>query len=154
MLVYALCHPTLAIDLPIPHIIPPVFLNPPRMASSGVNVRIPALPRTISTSVAYSHAQVLRYAALVTGVGYGYYHQASITTNQKLARIDQEQASLIAKAKSEWVKKTTPKEPKEGAGELAFFSEGNDVWELHCCQVISAGSGVCRPLGVFGGTSK
>lgn len=40
-----------------------------------------------------------------------------------MARIDRDfehQASLISKAKAEWVKKTMPKEAKEGAGQFAF----------------------------------
>ncbi|KAL9069527.1 MAG: hypothetical protein Q9161_005445 [Pseudevernia consocians] len=65
------------------------------------------------TSVAHNHAQVLRYAALLTGAGYGFYHQASIAAQTKMAHIDREfenQASLVAKAKAEWAKKTMPKE--------------------------------------------
>ncbi len=97
----------------------------PGMASSGVNVSnsmllVPSPPLTL---IAYKHTQVLRYTALLTGVGYGFYHQASISARAKIAHIDREfenQASLIAKAKAEWVKKTMPKEAKEGGGEFAF----------------------------------
>ena len=74
-------------------------------------------------SVAHDHAQVLRYTALFAGVGYGFYHQASIAAKAKMAQIDREfanQASLISKAKAEWAQKTMPKEVKEGAGELCF----------------------------------
>lgn len=81
------------------------------------------LPSPPLTSIAHNDAQVLRYAALLTGVGYGFYHQASIAAQTKMAHIDREfenQASLISKAKAEWAKKTMPKEAKEGAGEFAF----------------------------------
>lgn len=95
------------------------------MASSGANVRDPLLlllsPPLPST--AYNDAQVLRYAALLTGAGYGFYHQASLVAKTKMAHIDREfdnQANLISKAKAEWAKKTMPKEAKEGAGEFAF----------------------------------
>ena len=40
-----------------------------------------------------------------------------------MAHVDREfehQASLIAKAKSEWAKKTMPKEAKAGAGKFSF----------------------------------
>lgn len=95
------------------------------MASSGVNVRNPILilPSYFLSSVAHIHAQVLRYAALLTGGGYGFYHQASIAAQAKMAHIDREfenQASLISKAKAEWVKKTMPNEGKEGGGEFSF----------------------------------
>lgn len=72
------------------------------------------------TSIAHNYAQVLRYTALVAGIGYGYYHQKSIVAKAKAAHRDREfekQASLIAKAKAEWAKKTMPKEVKEGARE-------------------------------------
>ncbi|KAM0798213.1 ATP synthase E chain-domain-containing protein [Usnea florida] len=71
--------------------------------------------------MASSGVNVLRYVALFTGVGYGFYHQASLTAKTKTAHVDREfenQASLIAKAKAEWVKKTMPKDAKEGAGEF------------------------------------
>lgn len=67
--------------------------------------------------------QVLRYTALVAGVGYGFYHQRSIAARANMAHVDKEyehQASLIAKAKSEWAKKTMPKDVKAGAGEFSF----------------------------------
>ena len=79
------------------------------------------------TLTAHKNTQVLRYTALLTGVGYGFSHQASISARAKIAHIDREfenQASLIAKAKAEWVKKTMPKEAKEGSGEFAFSSGG------------------------------
>ena len=98
------------------------------MASSGVNVRKiqPSLRLSFLLSLDSNrsltmHAQVLRYVALFTGVGYGFYHQASLTAKTKSAHVDREfenQASLIAKAKAEWVKKTMPKDVKEGAGEF------------------------------------
>ncbi|KAF6220106.1 hypothetical protein HO133_003237 [Letharia lupina] len=75
--------------------------------------------------MASSGGNVLRYAALLTGVGYGFYHQASIAAQTKMAHIDREfenQASLISKAKAEWAKKTMPKEVKEGA----VISDPND----------------------------
>lgn len=95
------------------------------MASSGANVRNPMLLLLSPPlpSIAYNQAQVLRYAALFAGVGYGFYHQASIAAKVKMAHVDREfenQASLISKAKAEWAKKTMPKEVKEGAGEFAF----------------------------------
>lgn len=79
-------------------------------------------PPPPSTTIAHNHAQVLRYAALASGVGYGFSHQASLVAKAKVAHIDREfenQASLISKAKTEWVKKTMPKE--EGSGEFKFF---------------------------------
>ncbi|CAD6582342.1 MAG: hypothetical protein ASARMPRED_000940 [Alectoria sarmentosa] len=72
-----------------------------------------------------SGVNVLRYAALFTGAGYGFYHQASLAARAKMAHIDREfenQASLISKAKAEWVKKTMPKEAKEGG----VISDPND----------------------------
>ena len=72
-----------------------------------------------------ANPQVLRYTALITGVGYGYYHQASISAKTKAAHVDRQyehQASLISKAKAEWTKKTMPKEVKEGAGEFFLSS--------------------------------
>lgn len=84
---------------------------------------------SLSPQLLTGSAQVLRYTALVTGVGYGFYHQASIAAKTKLAHVNRQnehQASLIAKAKAEWAKKTMPKEIKEGAGEL--FSLRDECW--------------------------
>lgn len=67
--------------------------------------------------MASSGVNVLRYAALIAGVGYGFSHQASLVAKAKVAQTDRDfenQANLISKAKAEWVKKTMPKEAKEG----------------------------------------
>ena len=88
------------------------------------------------------HAQVLRYAALFTGVGYGFYHQASLTAKTKTAHVDREfenQASLIAKAKAEWVKKTMPKDAKEGAGEFCRLLARMAVWKRTVVRGFSLG---------------
>ena len=66
--------------------------------------------------------QVLRYAALLVGVGYGLSHQASITAKINQAHIDadsQHKTNLIQRAKAEWAKKTAPKE--DSGSEFSFF---------------------------------
>ncbi|CAF9907955.1 MAG: hypothetical protein HETSPECPRED_007947 [Heterodermia speciosa] len=63
--------------------------------------------------MASSGANVLRYTALITGVGYGLYRQATITTQERIAQTNREyhaKSDLIEKAKVEWIKKTKPRE--------------------------------------------
>ncbi|KAI9753446.1 MAG: hypothetical protein M4579_005166 [Chaenotheca gracillima] len=62
---------------------------------------------------------ILRYSALGLGIFYGIYHQTSLSTRQKVAKVDREYAhkeALIAKAKAEYVKKTMPPESKTASG--------------------------------------
>ena len=63
--------------------------------------------------------QVLRWSALGLGVFYGIYHQASISSREKLNKINREykhKEELINKAKAEWAKKTMPAESKMASG--------------------------------------
>lgn len=58
---------------------------------------------------------VLRYSALVFGVAYGVYHQASLNTKARVAEVDREyrrKEKLIEQAKAEWKKKTSPPDTK------------------------------------------
>jgi len=64
---------------------------------------------------------VLRWSALGFGVFYGVYHQASISSREKLNKINAEykhKEDLIAKAKAEWAKKTAPASAKTSDGGL------------------------------------
>ena len=56
----------------------------------------------------------------------------------QLDRQNEHQASLIAKAKAEWAKKTLPKEVKEGNSEFAFPEE-QPALESPCCWKSPAG---------------
>lgn len=67
--------------------------------------------------------QVLRYSALLAGVGYGFYHQSNINAQNHKAKVDRDfahQASLITQAKAEFKKKNVPQESvtEGGEGEL------------------------------------
>jgi len=78
----------------------------------------------MSTSVG---TNVLRWSALGLGVFYGLYHQASISSREKLDKINREykhKEDLIAKAKAEWVKKTMPADAKTASGGL--ITDPND----------------------------
>ena len=64
--------------------------------------------------------QVLRYAALGTGVFYGLYHQSKLNTAAKLAAANREyehKQSLIEKAKAEFSKKNLPASAKTEGGD-------------------------------------
>ena len=50
----------------------------------------------------------------------------------QLDRQNEHQASLIAKAKAEWAKKTLPKEVSEGNSEFSF-PKNKYGWECLCC---------------------
>ncbi|KAF2874765.1 ATP synthase E chain-domain-containing protein [Massariosphaeria phaeospora] len=69
-----------------------------------------------------SGVNVLRWSALGLGLFYGVYHQASISTRQRLTQQKHEyehRASLIQQAKAEWAKShPSPAEPKP-SGEKA-----------------------------------
>ncbi|MCJ1279920.1 hypothetical protein MMC21_007744 [Puttea exsequens] len=92
--------------------------------SSAVNVPPPPHPPTYInpylshlTSITPTQ-QVLRYSALGAGVGYGLYHQAAIRAKIKVQETDTQyahQQSLIRQAKSEWAKKTLPKEKTDAS---------------------------------------
>ncbi|OCK80986.1 hypothetical protein K432DRAFT_381744 [Lepidopterella palustris CBS 459.81] len=71
----------------------------------------------MSTSVGVN---VLRWSALGLGVFYGLYHQASISSREKLEKTNREykhKADLISQAKAEWAKKTAPADSKTTGGD-------------------------------------
>ncbi len=80
------------------------------------------LGRLLTTSVPFvflSLLQVLRYSALALGVFYGFYHQTSLTSSQKVAaakREYQHKQSLIEKAKAEYSKSKQPPAPASSSG--------------------------------------
>ena len=55
-----------------------------------------------------------------------------------LDRENEHQASLIAKAKAEWAKKTLPKEVKDGNSEFALLEDKSGL-ECPCCWKSPAG---------------
>ncbi|KAI9798882.1 MAG: hypothetical protein M1833_004385 [Piccolia ochrophora] len=74
-----------------------------------------------------SGVNVLRYSALITGIVYGFYHQASLKAQQKIAAIDrdyEQKSRLIEQAKAEYVKKTMPPEKKTAGG--GIITDPND----------------------------
>ncbi|KAI9702148.1 MAG: hypothetical protein M1836_001493 [Candelina mexicana] len=77
--------------------------------------------------MASSGVNVIRYSALAFGAFYGFSHQASLTTQEKLAADKHEydkKESLIQRAKAEYTKKTMPPEKKtEGGG---IITDPND----------------------------
>jgi len=63
--------------------------------------------------------QVLRYSALALGVFYGFYHQRTITSTQKLAaekKAYEHKQSLIEQAKAEYTKSKQPPSPSSSSG--------------------------------------
>lgn len=73
-----------------------------------------------SQTLTFLLLQVLRYAALGTGIFYGFYHQAKLTTAAKLAAADREyqhKQSLIDKAKAEFSKQNLPPSSKTEGGD-------------------------------------
>ena len=65
-------------------------------------------------------SKVLRYSALIFGIGYGFTHQSSITATSKSNQIEagyRKREDLILKAKSEWAKKTAPVDEGRGGKE-------------------------------------
>ncbi|OCL12071.1 hypothetical protein AOQ84DRAFT_312823 [Glonium stellatum] len=78
----------------------------------------------MSTSV---RVNVLRWSALGFGVFYGVYHQASISSREKIDKINRDykhKEELITKAKAEWKKKTMPAESKTASG--GIVTDPND----------------------------
>ena len=76
-------------------------------------------PWNIDSGANRDEFQVLRWSALGLGVFYGIYHQASISSREKLNKINREykhKEELINKAKAEWAKKTMPAESKMASG--------------------------------------
>lgn len=70
-------------------------------------------PWNMDSGANQDELQVLRWSALGLGVFYGIYHQASISSREKLNKINREykhKEELINKAKAEWAKKTMPAE--------------------------------------------
>ena len=63
----------------------------------------------------------------------------------QLDRQNEHQASLIAKAKAEWAKKTLPKEVKEGNSEFAFLEDKSGS-ECPCCWKSPAGRKIAPAL--------
>ncbi|KAI9052795.1 hypothetical protein LZ554_003068 [Drepanopeziza brunnea f. sp. 'monogermtubi'] len=77
--------------------------------------------------MASTGVNVLRYAALGTGVLYGFYHQSKLTAASKLAAANREyerKESLIAQAKAEFSKKNSPASAKTQGGD--FIRDPND----------------------------
>ena len=73
----------------------------------------------ISSSANEALYQVIRYSALAFGVFYGFSHQASLATQEKMAAVKhdyEKKESLIQKAKAEYTKKTMPPEKKTAGG--------------------------------------
>lgn len=63
--------------------------------------------------------QVFRYAALGSGILYGFYHQSKLTAASKLAAANREyerKQNLIAQAKAEFTKKNSPASQTQGGG--------------------------------------
>jgi len=70
---------------------------------------------------------VLRWSALVAGIGYGVYHQSSLRSQAKVneaSRKYHKEESLIAKAKAEYLKKTMPRDKLTASGDV--ISDPND----------------------------
>ncbi|KAF2270410.1 hypothetical protein CC78DRAFT_611312 [Lojkania enalia] len=69
----------------------------------------------MSTSVGVN---VLRWSALGLGVFYGIYHQASISSRDRLANEKREyehKESLISQAKAEWARQHSQEQPKSSS---------------------------------------
>lgn len=102
-----------------------------------------------------SFDQVLRYSALAAGVVYGLYHQSSLNSSAKTARIDQEYSrkeSLIKQAKEEWQKKNSPPQPKAEGGMWFFFffptpSSGADLILVLLNSSFELGKRILEALG-------
>ena len=65
-----------------------------------------------------------RWTALFAGVLYGIYHQSALNTAHRRLEVDrkyEEEESLIAKAKAEYVKKTMPKDKLTAGGDSELF---------------------------------
>lgn len=94
------------------------------MAASGVNVRyetIVSFRRWLNNT----SLQVLRYSALVAGGCYGFYHQSTLSAQQRLNEINREYQAkqyLIAKAKAEFTKKTMPSDSKTAGGSSKYIT--------------------------------
>ncbi|PVI03697.1 hypothetical protein DM02DRAFT_611997 [Periconia macrospinosa] len=79
----------------------------------------------MSTSVGVN---VLRWSALATGLFYGVYHQASISSRERAQaekHAYQQKESLIQQAKAEWQKKNAPEQPKSSGGAKADPKDPN-----------------------------
>ena len=97
------------------------------MATSGVNV---CYQNVVSCTICLNDTslQVLRYSALFAGVCYGFYHQSSLSAQQKLNEINREyqaKQSLIAKAKAEFTKKTMPSDSKTAGGGSKYIGHSH-----------------------------
>lgn len=76
--------------------------------------------------------QVIRYSALFTGLVYGIYHQSSIRTHEKVAKLEHEyhhKEALIEQARAEYARKTAPPASISIGGMLpphlfAFYAAG------------------------------
>ncbi|KAF2806713.1 uncharacterized protein BDZ99DRAFT_523287 [Mytilinidion resinicola] len=88
----------------------------------------------MSTSVGVN---VLRWSALGLGVFYGFTHQVSLSSREKLDKINREykhKEDLIAKAKAEWAKKTAP---TTASGDLITDPE-NPKFDLEAYLTVKA----------------
>lgn len=68
--------------------------------------------------------QVLRYSVFGSGIIYGIYHQAKLSTASKLAAIDREYAhkqKLIDDAKAAYTKKNLPASAKTESNDSMFY---------------------------------
>ncbi|KAI4147652.1 MAG: hypothetical protein L6R39_003049 [Caloplaca ligustica] len=100
--------------------------------------------------MASSGVNVLRYTALATGIGYGFYHQRSLNAQNRQAKVEREyqhQASLITQAKAEFKKRNMPSDSvtKGGDGEYSFRSvilRLRYFWLKHLGRASDSGSGL------------
>ncbi|KAI9769649.1 MAG: hypothetical protein M1840_003886 [Geoglossum simile] len=70
---------------------------------------------------------VLRYSALFIGVFYGFFHQSTLTTQSRVAKMDREyerKENLIARAKAAWSQKSLSPEKKTAGGDI--ITDPND----------------------------
>ncbi|KAF2733248.1 hypothetical protein EJ04DRAFT_439458, partial [Polyplosphaeria fusca] len=73
-------------------------------------------------------SQVLRWSSLGLGIFYGIYHQASISSRDRIAKEKadyQHKESLISQAKSEWAKQNAPAQSTPSSGANADPKDPN-----------------------------
>jgi F-type H+-transporting ATP synthase subunit e len=71
----------------------------------------------------------LRWSALAVGVFYGFSHQRTLRSQEKIKKIDSEfshKQSLIDQARAEWAKKSQPASKQTGSGDrMSILSSDN-----------------------------
>jgi len=71
--------------------------------------------------MASTGVNVLRWSALFSGITYGFYHQSTLSSQQKINEANRKyhhEESLIAKAKAEFVKKSKPQDQLSAGGDV------------------------------------